>query len=143
MTLPRYLFVSLSVLALSLLPLNADGCATSNHGSEFDAHLKLEVVDRSSKKYRIVAPLRIGERKILSAWLAYYERPFSGLDQPRLPIYYDEIPLTSRSNEKVGTFKLTKTQPSLYATVRVQYDGFCGAVAEIVVDQSPPESNAE
>ena len=112
---------------------------TAFYGPEFDKHLVVEMVEESSLTFRVLAPAIIEDRNVESAWLAYYERPFKGLDQPRLPVHYDEINLNRDGDKFVGEFRLAKLRPELFVTVRIHLDGMCGATAEMLVQ--PPQTD--
>ena len=114
----------------------ANACMTSAFGPEFDKHVIVETLDESRRKFRVSVPSVIEDRNVETAWLAYYERPFHGFDQPRLPVHYDEVELKRERDQFVGEFTLEKLEPHLYATIRINLDGLCGATAQALVPPS-------
>ena len=121
------------MLLVSLGASSAMACATAFYGPEFDRHLVVEIVEESPLSFRVIAPAIIEDRNVESAWLAYYEKPYKGLDQPRGPVHYDEVVLDRDGDRFVGEFDLSKLQPELFVTIRVHLDGWCGATAEKLV----------
>ncbi len=126
-------WIVFAILGLAL-PQSALACATPLSGPEFDKHLRIETVDEQSGKYRVIALKKIDDRNAEFAALAYYEKPFQGLDKPRMPIHFDEIELAEEGPNLMAVFDLAKARPDLYATVRVRYGGFCTPWAELVVE---------
>ena len=120
------------MLGLSL-PQSVLACTIPLSGPEFDRHLRIEAIDEQSGEYRVVAPKKLGDRNAEFAALAYYEKPFQGLNKARLPIHFDEIELVEEGSHLIGVFTIAKALPNLYATVRIRYDGFCTPTAESVV----------
>lgn len=133
------------LLFFSLSIFSADACLIPAFGPEFDKHVVVETVDQSMLTFRVITPPTIEDRDVESAWLAYYEKPFIGFDQPRLPVHYDKLKLKRKGEQLVGEIKLTKLQPHLFATVRIRLGGLCGATAEALVTpkQAPTQSDDE
>ena len=130
---------SLAVLLLILCLNAAMAGTTAFYGPKFDRHLVVKLVEEPSLTFRILAPATIEDRNVESAWLAFYERPFKGLDQPRLPVHYDEINLDRDGDKIVGEFRLAKLHPESFVTVRVHLDSMCEATAEMLVQ--PPQTD--
>lgn len=109
-------------------------CTIPFYGPQYDSQLRIELIDRRLRKYRVIAPQTIDEFDIQGASLLYYDRNLDVPEGISIALYELELAIEQNGDTVFIEFQTSETAENLFARVHVFYDGVCPTIAEIVID---------